>query len=80
MNAIGRRMKFTTADEPSPERMSDAVATPIAAKAAAPNTTASASEPIACGNGVPYSTLPSTKSATACNAKTSSVDASSAAM
>ena len=46
-------MKFTTADEPSAERMSEAVATPSAANAAAPRTTARISEPIALGNGVP---------------------------
>ena len=46
-------MKLTTADDPSLERMSDAVATPSAANATAPTITARTSEPIALGNGVP---------------------------
>src|SRR5262249_60806774 len=73
-------MKWTTADDPSAARMSAAVATPRAANDTAPITTAAASDPAAFGRGVPYATRPSTISATVWIAKTTSVDASVAAM
>ena len=72
-------MKLTTADEPSAERMKVEVATPSAANAAAPITTAAASDATSLGNGVEYSTLPMRNSATVCSANTNSVDTSSAA-
>src|SRR5205823_7093157 len=72
--AVGRRMKLTTADEPSAERITDAVAVPSAAKTAAPITTAATNEPASDGNGVPYSARPSRNSAAAWSAKTISVE------
>ncbi len=46
-------MKLTTADDPSAERITDAVAVPSAAKTAAPITIVTTNEPMAEGNGVP---------------------------
>jgi hypothetical protein len=51
--AIGSRMKLTTADEPSAERIMDAVAVPRAANAAAPIRRVATTEPTSEGNGVP---------------------------
>ena len=46
-------MALTTAEEPSAERMTEAVAVPSAAKTAAPITIAATNETESEGNGVP---------------------------
>jgi hypothetical protein len=46
-------MKLTTAEEPSAERITEAVAVPSAANTAAPMTMVATNEPMSEGNGVP---------------------------
>ena len=70
---------MTTADAPSCERITAAVATPSAANTAEPTTTVAAIEPTSLGNGVEWRTLPITNSAMVCNVNTISVEVSSAA-
>src|SRR5205823_7439275 len=72
--AIGRRMKFTTADEPSDERMRAAAASPIAAKTAVPSRIASSSEPTREGRCAPKKIRPTAKSAIASRTKTINED------
>src|SRR5437763_16596786 len=68
--AIGRRMKFTTADEPSEERITAAAASPIAAKTAVPSRIASSSDPTREGRCEPKKIRPTEKSATESRTKT----------
>src|SRR6266550_6678262 len=72
--AIGSRMKLTTADEPSEERIRPAAARPIAAKTTVPSRTASRSDAGRVGRCAPKKIRPTAQSATASRTKTISED------
>src|SRR2546423_15673999 len=70
--AIGSRMKLTTADEPSEERIRAVAPRPIAANTTVPSRTASRSDPGREGRCAPKKIRPTAKRATASRTKTSS--------